>query len=198
MGNKIITVSREFGSGGRTIGKRVAEKLGIPCYDRELIAKVAQESGFAEEYIAERGEYALSHSKFGNALSSFYSSRQTSNQDYLWTVQSKTVRELAEKQPCVIVGRCADYILRDNPDLLKVFIHADLKKRAERIVKLYGESDESPEKRLKDKDKRRKAYYRYYTDMEWGIARNYHVALDSGLLGIDKCVEIIADLYGIR
>lgn len=96
---------------------------------------------------------------------------------------------------CVIVGRCADYILGEKENCLKVFIHASLEKRAERIVKVYGEREESPQKRLQDKDKRRKSYYRFYTNMEWGVAENYHIALDSGVIGIGKCVDIIADLY---
>lgn len=195
MKNRIITISREFGSGGRTVGKETAARLGIPCYDYEIIERVAKDSGFAKEYIAEQGEYALSNSWIGNALLSTYPSRGLSNQDYLWLSQRKVICELAEKSSCVIIGRCADYILKDKADLLTVFIHADIEKRKERIVKLYGESSEAPEKRLKDKDKRRGAYYRYYTDMEWGEARNYHVSLDSGVLGIEKCVDIITSLY---
>ena len=117
------------------------------------------------------------------------------NQDKLWSIQSKVIIELAQKGPCVIVGRCADYILRDKAELLTVFIHASLEKRAERIVKEYGETDETPEQRLKDKDKRRATYHRFYTDMKWGQAQNYHVCLDSGELGIDKCVELLASIY---
>lgn len=194
MKNRIITISRQFGSGGRTVGKETAAKLGIPCYDHELIEKIAEESGFAKEYIAERGEYA-SH---GGWLASAFSDRDfygRSNQDYLWSVQRKVILELAGKESCVIVGRCADYILRDTADCLSVFIHADMSKRAERIVRQYGESADTPEKRLRDKDKRRAAYYQFYTDRKWGAVENYHIALDSGVLGIEKCVEILAGLY---
>ena len=192
MANRIITISREFGSGGRTIGRKVAEKLGIPCYDAELVEKIAEESGYAEEYIKEEGEYTS-----GGWLSTLFSDRTNglTNQDKLWNVQSKVIRELAENESCVIVGRCADYILRDKADCLTVFIHASLEKRAERIVREYGETDETPEERLKDKDKRRATYYRFYTDMKWGQAKNYQICLDSGELGIDKCVDIIASLY---
>ena len=101
---------------------------------------------------------------------------------------------LAEKEPCVIVGRCADFILQDRTDCLKVFVHADLKFRADRIMRVYGEREKSPEARLKEKDKRRAAYYRFYTDMNWGNAANYHIALDSGVIGIEKCAEIIESL----
>lgn len=192
--NRVITISREFGSGGRTIGKLVAERLGIPCYDQELIEKIEKKSGLAKEYIAERGEYTLKGGWLANAFAD-RSLNGLSVQDYLWTVQRKTILELAEDGPCVIVGRCADYILDGRADCLKVFIHAPVDARAKRIVEKYGESDAAPEKRLRDKDIRRSAYYRYYTDVEWGIAKNYDVALDSGTLGIERCVDIIASLY---
>ena len=194
MKNRIITISRQFGSGGRTIGKKVAEKLGIPCYDQELLDKVAEESGFAKDFIADHGEYTPHGSWFINALNPRTMDGK-STQDYIWTVQRKIIKDIAAKGPCVIVGRCADYILKDEADLLKVFIHSDIKIRAERIVNLYGERDISPEKRLKNKDKCRKAYYQFYTDMEWGNAENYHISLDSGKLGEEMCVEIITNLY---
>ncbi|MEE0801272.1 MAG: cytidylate kinase-like family protein [Gemmiger sp.] len=191
MKNRVITISREFGSGGRTIGKKVAEKLGIPCYDSELIQKIAEETGFNEKYIKEAGEYAP-----GGFLSTLTGRAYgPTNEDYLWKIQCKIIAGLAAKGPCVIVGRCADYILRDKADCLKVFIHADLAFRAERIVKEYGEREESPEQRLKDKDKRRAAYHRFYTNMKWGHAQNYDLTLNSGTLGIDKCVRIIQELY---
>ena len=194
MSNRIITISREFGSGGRTIGKEVAAKLNIPCYDHELIEKISEKSGFAAAYVKERGEYTPSTSWLGNVLAGRdYNGH--SHQDTLWTVQRDIILELAEKGPCVIVGRCADYILKDRADCLTVFIHASAKKRAERIVTVYGQSEEAPEQRLKDKDKRRRAYYQLYTDTEWGVAKNYHIALDSGALGIETCVEILARLY---
>jgi cytidylate kinase len=110
-------------------------------------------------------------------------------------MQCRIITELAEKESCVIVGRCADCVLQDKADCLKVFIHADMAFRAERIVKVYGEREESPEQRLRDKDKRRAAYHRFYTNMKWGYAENYHLTLDSGVLGIDRCVDIISGLY---
>ena len=193
MKTRIITISREFGSGGRTVGKQTAKLLGIPCYDQEVIEKVAQESGFAKEFINERGEDTPYGGWFAQALTG-RSARGTSPQDDLWVIQRKVILELAEK-PCVIVGRCADYILREEADLLKAFIYADMEKRADRIVRLYGETEEAPIKRLKDKDKRRAAYYNFYTDTQWGSVHSYHISLDSGALGIDKCSEILASLY---
>ena len=192
--NRIITISRQFGSGGRTVGRQVAEKLGIPCYDQELLEQLAEKSGFTPDYIKERGEYAERGGWLANALSGRLNSGMN-NQDHIWVAQRELILELAENGPCVIVGRCADYILKERNDCLNVFIHADMEKRAERIVKMYGERTDAPEKRLRDKDKRRKAYYQFYTDTQWGVAENYHLALDSGKLGLDKCVDIIAQLY---
>ena len=192
MNNRIITISREFGSGGRTIGKETAKKLGIPCYDSGLIQKIAHESGFDEAYVKTVDD----HSSTG-FIGSAFSTRAfgPTNEDYLWEMQRKVILDLALQGPCVIVGRCADYILREKADCFTAFIHADLKYRAERIVKVYGEGRESPEQRIRDKDKRRAAYHRFYTDMKWGYAKNYHICLDSGKLGIDRCAEILITLY---
>lgn len=194
MKNRIITISRQFGSGGRTIGKQTAAKLGIPCYDHELIEKIAEKSGLAKEYIAERGEFSSHGSWLANVLSDRdYNGH--SLQDTLWSIQRKVILDIAEQGPCVIVGRCADYILQDTADCLTVFIHSDMEKRANRIVNQYGEQSDSPEKRLKDKDKRRASYYNFYTDRKWGALQNYDITLNSGVLGIDKCADILADLF---
>ena len=195
MSYRIITISREFGSGGHTIGRMVAEKLGIPCYDQEIIDKLERESGFSKEYIADKGEYANHSSWLANVIASGNSLHSSSNQDYLWTLQKKVITDIAKEGPCVIVGRCADYVLRDDFNCLRVFIHANNEARAHRILEVYGPRKESMRKRMRRKDKKRKAYYKYYTDTEWGVARNYHVALDSGALGLEKCADIIATLY---
>lgn len=192
MNNRIITISREFGSGGRTIGKMVAQKLGIPCYDAELIEKIAQQTGYTSDYVRMDGEGASE-----GWLSNIFTNRAfgPTNQDKMWEVQSRIILELSEKGPCVIVGRCADYVLRGRADCLNVFIYAAPEKRAERIVKEYGEREESPEMRIKEKDKRRAAYHRFYTDMKWGHAQNYDLCLDSGTIGIEKCAALISELY---
>ena len=165
---RIITIGREFGSGGRTIGKEVADRLGIPCYDHELIDRLAEESGLSKEYITNESEYASHSSWTAAAFSSVRSFGVPSNQDYLWAIQRRIILELGQKENCVIVGRCADAILEGSADLLKVFVHADFEKRAKRIVEKYGETEEPTEKRLRDKDKRRALYYQFYTDLEWG------------------------------
>ena len=198
MKKRIITVSREFGSGGRTIGKMLAERLNLKYYDKELVKRISLETGFDPKYIEEHGEYAQSRSIFSymfGAQSHPEVMKGMTPADFLWCMQRDIILDIAEKEECVIVGRCADYILRDRDDCLNVFIHAPKDKRAERIVKLYGESDVAPEKRLDDKDARRKVNYRHFTGREWGVAQNYHLALDSGMLGIEGCVDLIAAAF---
>ena len=188
----IITISREYGSGGKAIGKMLAQKLNIPCYDSEIIEKVAEESGFAKEYIADKGEYAS-----GGYFSSLFRSSayyHQSNEDIIWSIQTKTIRELAEKGPCIIVGRCADYILKDRDDVFSVFISAEPEARIKRITEIYGDTGQDLEKVIKDRDKRRSSYYQYYTELEWGKASNYGICLSSSALGFEKCAEILYDL----
>lgn len=191
---KIITVSRQFGSGGRSIAKAVAAALGYDYYDSELTDKVAAETGFDPSYIADAGEYAPGRSILSYALGSAVphgTGNHLSASDYLWATQSRIINELAEKGNCVIVGRCADFILRDRKDCLNVFIHADKDYKAKRIVELYGVRDKSPVKRLEEKDTKRAVNYKYFTGREWGNIENYHLALDSSKLGNEMCVRII-------
>ncbi len=197
MAGKIITISREFGSGGRTIGREVAQRLGIPFYDKELVEQVALASGFAPDFVEEHGEHAPNRSRLSYAFShqgvpGVMNGMSTA--DFLWSIQCRVIQQLADDGPCVIVGRNADYILKDRKDCLNVFIHADMELRADRIVRLYGESEKSPEARLQEKDKRRQINYQHYTGRTWGQANNYHLCLDSGTLGIDRCVELIVGL----
>ena len=194
MSKNIITISRQFGSGGRTVGKMLAERLGVPFYDKELVKKVADETGFDVGFIEENSEFSPSKSIFSFAMSQGIPVMQNglSMSDFIFCVQRQIILKLAE-QPCVIVGRGADYILRDREDCFNVFVHADIQSRAERIVRLYGESEKKPEQRLADKDKKRKIYYKHYTDREWGDAKNYDICLNSGKIGIEKCVELILD-----
>lgn len=197
MKKKIITVSRQFGSGGRSIGKEIAKKLGYAYYDSELVEKVAEETGFDPSYIADAGEYAPGKSMLSYAFSSAAphgTAGSMSASDYLWATQSRIIIDIAEKGNCVIVGRCADYILRDRDDCLNIFVHASKKYRAKRIVELYGERDKSPEKRLDEKDSKRRVNYKYFTGREWGDIENYHICLDSGVIGHDECVDIVCDI----
>lgn len=171
----------------------MADALGYAFYDKELIEAVAEKTGFSKDYVRERGEYSPSASAFSYSFMG-RSRDGLSTDDYLFSVQRKVILELAEKGSCVIVGRCADYILRDRADVLNVFIHADKKVRAKRIVDVYGANKYKPEKRLDDKDKKRRVNYKYYTDRDWGDYHNYDLCLDSGTLGLEKCTELICDL----
>ena len=197
MEKKIITISREFGSGGRTIGRMVADKLGIPFYDKELVDQISLESGFSPSYIEENGEHAPGNSVFAYAFAHHVvpgAMDSMTTADFLWNIQCDVILQIAEKGPCVIVGRNADYILKDREDCLHVFIHADQDFRAERIVNRYGESEKSPKARLNEKDKRRKVNYHHYTGGEWGDSKNYDICLSSSAIGIEKCADIIVSL----
>ena len=197
MEKKIITISREFGSGGRTIGRMVAERLGIPFYDKELVDQIALESGFAPKFVEEHGEHSP-----GSSLFSYAFAPQgvpgvmngLSTADFLWNIQCSVILQLAEQGPCVIVGRNADYILKDRPEALHAYVYADVAYRAERIVRRYGESDKSPEQRLNEKDKRRRVNYQHYTGRTWGMSQNYDISLDTSSLGIEQCVDIICSI----
>ena len=197
MEKKIITISREFGSAGRTIGHKLAEKLGIPFYDKELVDHIALESGFAPNYIEEHGEHAP-----GKSIFAYSFSHQSvpgimnglSTADFLWKIQCNVILQLAEKGPCVIVGRNADYILKDREDCLHAFIHADMDFRINHILTHYGESEKSPEARLNEKDKRRKVNYHHYTGQDWGATENYDICLNSGTIGIENCVDILYNI----
>lgn len=194
MSHRIIAIGRQFGSGGRTIAKQVAQRLGVPCYDDEILERMAIESGYAPEYLKEQTEKAGWQNWLSHALTAM-SFTGNSYQDDLWTLQNKIIHDLAEQGPCVFVGFCSEYILRKHDNCLRAFIYADLEKRAQRVVEQYGETNVAPEKRVKEKDRHRAAYYQYYTDLTWGAAKNYHISLNSGTMGIDACVDILTKLY---
>ncbi len=199
MAYKIITISREFGSGGHTIGKLVAEKLGIAFYDKEIVEKVAEKSGYCSDFIEEQGEYAPTTSSFlFNLAFSANWSKMTdvlSPADQVYIHQNNIIREIADTEPCVIVGRCADYILKERNDVLDVFIYAPDEARAKHVVEKYGDNGVKPEIRVKKKDEKRKVYYKHYTGENWGIAKNYNISLDSHRLGEETCADIIAKIY---
>ncbi|NLH02277.1 MAG: cytidylate kinase-like family protein [Clostridiales bacterium] len=197
MSKKVITISREFGIGGRTIAKMVAERLGYAFYDKALVERIAKESGYSEEFIERRGEDATSTSSFLFNLSRSGGGNYegvSGVSDKLFVIQYNLIKNLPDEGPCVIVGRCSDYILKDCQDALHVFIYADTKFKADRIVRLYGERNDSPEKRLEEKDKKRKVYYKNYTGRIWGMSSNYDICLNSGKIGIENCADIIVKL----
>ncbi len=194
MKKRIITVSREYGSGGRVIGRRIAEALNVKLYDKELIALAARESGFDLEYVKETGEYSTTGSLLFNlAIANLYGNfaNMTGTADKLHFVQSKIISDIADREDCVIIGRSADYILRDRDDVLNVFIYADEAVRVKRAIEEYGLDEKNARKNLLKTDKGREAHYKRYTGNTWGLAHNYHLCLNSGFHGIDRCVEII-------
>ena len=193
MEKKIITISREYGAGGLPVGRLVAEKLGIPFYDKKLVEHVAEESGFAPKFIEEHGEHSPSGSVFSYAFApqgvpGVMNGLSTS--DYLWNVQCNVILQLAEKGPCVIVGRNADYILKDRKDVLNVYLHADIPSRVARVLEANPD-EKNPEARIAARDKRRRLNYQHYTGRTWGLSQNYHICLDTSTLGFEQCAEII-------
>ena len=197
MKKTIITISRQFGSGGRSVGRQIAEMLDIPFYDKELVDHIALESGFAPKFVEEHGEHSPGKSLLSYAFASTGVPgvmNGLSTADFLWTIQCSAILQLADKGPCVIVGRNADYILKDRKDVLHIFIYADKDFRADRIVRLYGESEKSPHARLQEKDKRRSVHYHHYTGRTWGASENYDICLNTSVIGVDEAARIVVDI----
>ena len=192
MAKRIITISREFGSGGRFIGEEVAKKLGIAYYDKNIIGQIAEKSGLSPEYIQENAELSPKKGLFAYAFSGRDITGK-SVEDMVYEAQRNIILELAEKEPCVIIGRNADYILKDRGDVLNVFIHGDMLEKIKRITGLYNVKEKEAVKMMADTDKRRRTNYNFYTDQNWGKASNYTLCLNSSQLGYDRCEMIIME-----
>ena len=192
MAKRIITISREFGSGGRFIGEEVAKKLGIAYYDKNIINQIAEESGLSPDYIQESAELSPKKGILAYALAGRDITGK-SVEDMVYEVQRKVILELAEKEPCVIIGRNADFILKDRDDVLNVFIHGNMPEKTKRICQLYNVSEQDAIKMMTDTDKRRMTNYNFYKDQRWGKASDYTLCLNSSQLGYDKCEEIIME-----
>ena len=186
MGIPVITISREYGSGGRAIGERLAKELGIPFFNKELILMAAKESGLSEEYIKKTEQIKATSFLYGL----YMGAQQLPMNDQIFLVQSKIIRKVAEAGPCVIVGRCADYVLRERSDLLNVFIHAPLEFRAQRAKEKYEKDANNMQDFVKKKDKQRASFYNYFSQNKWGDARNYHLSISS-TYGVDYAVEVL-------
>ena len=200
MGNTtIITISRQYGSGGREIGKKLAEKRNIPFYDKELIAMAAKQSGFSEEAFEKADERATNSLLYSLMMGSYsFGGRVTTfNEmpinDKLYLIQSDIITKAAQEGPCVIVGRCANYILRDFKNTFNVFIYADKLSRMDRAVKCYGIQADKAADFLTKKDKQRANYYNFYTNRRWNDPENYHLMLNSSHFGIEESVELILE-----
>ena len=192
MAKRIITISREFGSGGRFIGEEVAKKLGIAYYDKNIIYEIAETSGLSPEYIRENAELSPKKGLFAYA----FAGRDITGKsvaDMVYEAQRKVILELVEKEPCVIIGRNADYILKDRDDVLNVFIHGNMPEKIQRICRLYKTEKQEAVKMMADIDKRRMANYNFYTNQSWGKASNYTLCLNSSQIGYDRCEKIIME-----
>ena len=192
MTKRIITISREFGSGGRFIGEEVAKKLGIAYYDKNIINEIAEKSGLSTEYIQENAELSPKKGVFAYA----FAGRDVTGksvEDLVYEAQRNVILELAEKEPFVIIGRNADYILKDRDDVLNVFIHGDMSEKIQRISQLYRVTEQEAVKMMADTDKRRMTNYNFYTDQKWGKASNYTLCLNSSQIGYDRCEAIIIE-----
>lgn len=187
---KIITIAREYGSGGRLIAQKVAKKLGIDFYDNEILDSVADNLGFDIDTIRN----AIEQKSSGLMYSMMTSSQTLPLFDQVYMTQSKVIRHLAKQHPCIIVNGVADYILDDYDEVLKVFVHAPLQSRINRVKDIYQEKQDNYEKYIKSKDKKRSQYYNYYTANKWGQLKNFDLTINSDL-GIDEVVDIIVRLY---
>lgn len=187
--NVVITLSREYGSGGRYIGKLIAQKLGIKLYDKEFIIKVAEETGLSEQYIKENEQKRNVLDVLNNG---YYS--DMNNSDELFVKESELIKEVSAKEPCVIVGRCADQILKDNKNVLKVFIYSNMEDKINRAVKYYGMDKKKAEKEISRIDKLRGNHYKYYTGKEWKDFSNYDICINSDKLGVEKAADLIIDM----
>ena len=202
--NSVITIGRQYGSGGRYVGRLLAEKLGVPFYDKELLSEAAKNSGICEEIFEEHDEkptrsllFSLvtgmqSHMAAGN----FYMDMPLNHKIFL--AQFDAIRRIAGEGSCVIVGRCADYVLRENPDAVSIFVKGDMDSKIARAVKYYGIEEDKAEERIRKADKQRASYYNYYATATWGDVDNYDLVVDTGVLGVEGAVELIAKFLELR
>ena len=204
MRNIVITISRQYGSGGKTIGAMLAKELGINCYSREILRMASEDSGINEklfgmsdEKVRRAGWFKLLSRPYEGGLIP-PEDREFTSDDNLFNYQAKVIKELAAKESCVIVGRCADYILRDHPELVSVFVHANSDFRAARIA----EEDKLPDAKVRDllvkTDKKRANYYNFQSEKQWGAASSYNLCIESSEVGIDGAVDLIMDYINYK
>ncbi len=200
----VITIGRQFGSGGRYVGRLLAEKLGVPFYDKELLSTAAKDSGICEEIFEDHDEKPTRSLLFSLVTGmqhhldagSFYMDMPLNHKIFL--AQFDAIRKLAGEGSCVIVGRCADYVLRDNPNAISVFVKADMPSKVERAVKYYNIDKDKAEERIRKADKQRASYYNYYATATWGDIENYDLVVDTGVLGVEGAVELIIKFLELR
>lgn len=202
--NTVIPIGRQYGSGGREIGMRLAKELGIKCYDKELLDRAAKDSGICQELFEHHDEKPTNSFLYSLVMDTYsfgYSSAAFADMPInhkVFLAQFDTIKKIAEEESCVMVGRCADYALSEHPGTLSVFIHADKEKRIRRIAKKYQLTDAAAKDRIQKEDKRRASYYNYYTSKRWGEAASYHLCIDSGVLGVEGSVEMIKKMLELK
>lgn len=196
--NPVITIARQYGSDGHRIGEKVAERLNIPFYDKELIALAAQKSGYHPDALKHADEKAAGSLLYtlatGSSLGSMIGHYDIPINDKLFIVQNDIIKELAEKEQCVIIGRCGDYALRNFENKVTVFICGDLQSRIRHISEVEGVSMDAAENMVAKEDKRRASYYNFYTGLKWGVPDRYTICLSSSVLGVDGCADVIVDV----
>ena len=185
----VITVSREYGSGGRYVGRLIADKLGIKLYDKDFIVKVAEETGLSEEYIEKNEQKRESLSNLNNG---YYFG--LNNADELFIKEAELIKDIADRESCVIIGRCADFILRDRKNVIKIFVYSDMEDKIKRATEIYGFDKSKAEKEIKRIDKLRANHYKYYTEKDWNDNYNYDICINSDTLGVDKSAELICNI----
>ena len=202
MDNYVISISREYGSGGRLIGKQLAARLGIPCYDRTIIQKTSEKSGLSPDFIARAEQRARSrfHMAFPSVagISPAFTQHAVPVSQQAFFAQADVIRELAAQGPCVMVGRCSDYVLGDRPNCIKIFIHADMEDRIARCIQDYGVPEESVHTYISMMDRGRANYYNYYTGLTWGEMRRYDLTVNTSATGIEGAVELIARMVELQ
>ena len=204
MENVVITISRQYGSGGKTIAAMLAQKLGVNCYSREILKMASEDSGINEQLFGMSDE-KIRHARWLRTLSRPYEGellppedKEFVSDDNLFNYQAKVIKELAEKESCVFIGRCADFVLKDRPDVMSVFIHAPQDYCLARGMERNSMKEKEMERFIAKTDKYRGDFYHYYTGRTWNDARNYDLCLDSSKLGFDKCVEAIKAYAKVR
>ena len=204
--NSVITIGRQYGSDGRAIGETLAKDYNIPFYDKDILARASKESGICEDLFKDNDEKKTGSFLFSLAMDSTFlgygvgfgtGDVEMPLSQKIFLAQFDTIKNIAKEGPCVIVGRCADYVLEDEPNVVRIFVHAEFEKRCRRVM----ERDDLPEKQALDavmkNDKQRMSYYNYYTNNRWGDANNYNLTLDSGLTGVDGAVDVIKSFIEI-
>ncbi len=188
---QIIVISREYASGGSDIGKKLAASLGIPYYDRNFLDKAVEDSGLSADFVEEEEQKFINSLLFSLATGGYRHNNDKAVADQVFIAESNAIREVAQQGSCVIVGRCADYVLKEGYDVFSVFISGDMKDRVRWAIDVCGVDERRAEQVVKKKDRSRARHYEYYTDRSWGVPSNYHLTVNSSRLGRDGCVELI-------